>query len=130
MFEGATGALVKYVPAGPEQDELLGLLRMGILFKKQQQGKRPGILSRLVLTCAKRVGPSCSFASLLDELSLEAARRDLHGVQASPVEKVDRIWDLITIHTKRGREQIPFGTVRNHLTDARKILSVENHDQA
>ena len=123
-FCGATGALAQYVPAGPEQDELLGLVRIGIKIKRQQVGRRPGKLSRLILDCTRRAGPPYTFARLLDELSKEAARRELYGAKASPIEKIDRIWDLVTIHTKR-REQVTFATVRNHLTAAKKILSAE-----
>lgn len=121
----ATGCASLYLPPGERRDEILGLIRIGLRFREQQVGKRPGILSRLVLECARRIGKPYSFAQLLDELELEAARRDLYGEQASPVEKVDRIWQLVTIHTKKGREQKPFGTVRNHLTRAKKRISGE-----
>lgn len=126
LFGGATGALVSYVPAGADQDELLDLVRMGVYFKANHIGKRPGALSRLILDCTRRAGPPYTFARLLDELSLEAARRELHGERASPVEKVDRIWELVTIHLpKQGRVQVPFATVRNHLTTAKKIIRKE-----
>jgi hypothetical protein len=105
--------------------DLTPLARLGAKFKAQQVGRRPGALSRLVLDCARRAGAPYSFAQLLDELSLEAARRELHGERASPVEKVDRIWELLTWHTKKCRVQTPFGTVRNHLTAARKNLKAE-----
>ena len=120
----ATGLLVRYVPAGPKRDELLALVRIGIKFGPQQRiGKRPGCLAQLVLDCARRAGPTYSFAQLLDQLELEAARRELHGEQASPVEKVDRVWQLATAHLpKRGRVQVPFKTLQNHLTDSKKKL--------
>lgn len=126
LFGGVTGALVRYVPKGPEQDELLGLVRMGVYFKANHIGKRPGALSRLILDCTRRAGPPYTFARLLDELSLDAARRELHGERVSPVEKVDRIWELVTIHLpRRGRVQVPFATMRNHLTRAKKIIKAE-----
>lgn len=125
-FGGATGALVSYVPAGDDQDELLGLVRMGVRFKANHIGKRPGALSRLILDCTRRAGPPYTFAGLLNELALEAARRDLHGEHASPVEKICRIWALVTIHLpKQGRVQVPFATVRNHLTAAKKTIRAE-----
>ena len=116
-----------HLPAGPERDEILGLIRLGAHFKAQQVGKRPGLLARLVLDCARRAGPPYSFAQLLDELALEAARRALHGEQASPVEKVDRVWQLATIHLpKHGGVPVPFKTLQNHLTTAKIILRAEN----
>ena len=109
-----------------EQNKLLGLARLGMCFKAQHIGRRPGRLSRLVLDCARRTGPPYTFVRLLDELSLEAARRELNGERASPVEKVDRIWELVTIHLpKQGRVQVPFATVRNHLTKSKKIIKAE-----
>lgn len=120
----ATGLLVRYVPAGPKRDELLALVRIGIKFERQQHiGKRPGCLAQLVLDCARRAGPPYSFAQLLDQLELEAARRELHGEQASAVERIDRIWQLATVHLpRRGRVKVPFKTLQNHLTDSKKKL--------
>lgn len=120
----ATGTLAQHF-AGEELESLRGLVRIGIQFQEQQVGKRPGALSRLILDCSRRIGKPYSFAQLLDELELEAARRNLHGEQASPVEKVDRIFELVTIHLKQVRRQVPFGTVRNHLTKAKNILHGE-----
>lgn len=126
IVEDATSALVRYVPAGREQDELLGLVRLGLRFKAQQAGKRPGTLSRLILSCARHAGPPYRFEQLLDQLELCAARRELNGEHASPVEKVDRTWNLITIHLpRRGRVQVSFATARNHLTTSKKILLAE-----
>lgn len=122
----ATGTAAHYIPAGPKRDELLGLVRIGIKFKQQHAGKRPGCLAHLVLDCARRGGPPYSFEQLLDELELEAARRELDGEGASPVEKIDRVWQLATVHTPaRGRVQVPFATLRNHLTYAKKCLRAE-----
>jgi hypothetical protein len=120
----ATGLLVRYVPAGPKRDELLALVRIGTTFWRQWHiGKRPGCLAQLVFDCTRRAGPPYSFAQLLDQLELAAARRALHGEQASPVEKIDRIWQLATVHLpKRGRVQVPFKTLQNHLTDSKKKL--------
>ena len=118
--------LTAYIPASSQRDELIDAVRIGIKFKLQHDGKKPGALSRLVIECARRAGPPYSFEQLIEEMELSAARRDLHGEQASPIEKIDRIWQLATIHLpKRGRVQVPFGTVRNHLTRAKKILCAE-----
>lgn len=118
----ATGCVSVYVPPGKMRDEIIGLIHTGIQFQRQHVGRRPGQLSRLVLDCARRIGKPYSFAQLLDELELEAARRNLYGERASPIEKVDRIFELVTVHLKQVRKQVPFGTVRNHLTRAKKIL--------
>ena len=126
MFDTATGMLVSFVPDGPQRDELLGLVRIGIKFDRQHIGKRPGALSRLVLNTARDAGPPYSFESLLDGLERLAARREIHGETASCVERVDRVWCLMTIHLpKKGRVQVSFGTVRNHLSAAKKSLSAE-----
>lgn len=121
----ATGTLVRYIPKGVDRDELLGLVRMGLVFQSQQCGRRPGVLANLVLNCARRAGKPHTFAKLLGELEIEAARRELRGEQASPIEKVDRVWQLVTLHTKAGREQKPFGTIRWHLTQAKIKLRGE-----
>ena len=121
----ATGIAALYIPPGDRRDEIIGLIRMGIVFRKQQVGKRPGTLANLVLACARRAGQPYTFEKLLDELEGEAARRNLYGEAASLVEQVNRVWQLATVHAKAGREQIPFGTLRNHLTRAKKILSNE-----
>lgn len=114
-----------HIPASPQRDELIGLVRMGHKFKQQHRGKRPGALSRLVLDCARRAGPPHTFEQLLEEMELAAVRRELHGERASPIEKIDRVWQLATCHLQRGRVQVPFGTLRNHLTDAKKLLLTE-----
>lgn len=129
VADTATGTAVRHIPPGELRDEILVLLRLGVKFKAQQVGKRPGFLARLVLDCARRAGPPYSFKQLLDELELEAARRELNGEKASPVEKIDRVWQLITIHAPK-RAQIPFGTIRNHLTHAKKTLQAEIHGSA
>lgn len=124
----ATGTAALHLPDGPERDEILGLLRLGVAFNKQHSGKKPGALSRLVLDCARRGGPPYSFAQLLYELQYEAASRQQHGERASPVEKLDRAFQLVTIHLpKQGRRQIDFRIIRNHLTKAKKIIKKEIH---
>lgn len=123
----ATGCAAQHIPPGPDRDQVLVLLRLGARFRNQQIGKRPGYLFRLVLGCAERGGSPHTFRKLLDALELDAARRDLYGEQASPVEKVDRVWSLATIHIpKRGRVQVPFASLRRHLTNAKKILQRVN----
>lgn len=121
----ATGAVNYYFPPGDKRDHVMGLVRLGQSFRSQQVGKRPGTLSMLVLDCARRTGPPYSFDQLLDEIELEAARRNLYGEKASPIEKIDRVWMLVTAHTKQGRVQKTFATLRWHLTNAKKKLKHE-----
>lgn len=119
----ATGMAASYLPDGDESAEILTLIRLGQKFQAQHTGKRPGPLAKLVLDCARRGGPPFTFAKLLDEMELSAARRELHGEAASPVEKVDRVWQLVTIHLpKQGRVQKPWSTLQNHFTAAKKNL--------
>lgn len=119
--------LTAYIPASPQRDELIDAVRIGLKFKHQHIGKKPGALSRLVLDCARRAGAPYSFEQLIEEMEFSAARRDLHGERASPIEKIDRLYQLAIIHLpKRGRVHVPFGTVGNHLTAAKKILRSES----
>lgn len=98
---------------------LLHLARLGAAFASQHRGRRPGFLHRTLQDVV--AGRRLTFDALLAELEIAAARRELYGAQVSPVEKVDRIWRLLTYHDpKRGRVQATFGTVRNHLTTIRK----------
>lgn len=131
LHDTTTGKLTCYVPEGPDRDLFLGLLRLGESFSEQQVGKRPGKLAQLVLDCARRAGPPYSFKQLLCELDLMAMRRRLFGEHVSPVEKIDHGWQLATIHLpKEGRRQVPFGTLLNHLTAAKKKLKTEFTDTA
>lgn len=118
----STGAAAEYMPPdGPARDDLLGLVRLGLKFKAQQQGKRAGFLHTYLESLVSKMLPPVSFDELLAELSFQAARRQTLGVDASPIEKVDKTWEVLTWHDPRkGREQTPFGTIRNHLTKIRK----------
>lgn len=122
----ATGAVDLYFPPGAERDHVIGLLRLAQKFQQQHVGKKPGVLAKLVFDCAKRAGPPFSFNQVLLELNYLAALREADGERASPIEKVDRSWQLLTIHSPRkGRVQVPFATLRNHLTAAKKRLREE-----
>lgn len=124
-FTTATGYAAAYLPPGKQLDDILVAIRLGQKFDKRE-GKKPGVLSRLVLDCARRAGPPYSFDGLLCEMELLAVQREKEGEARSPVERVSRTWGLLTFHCPRkGRMQIPFGTLRNHLTHAKKILRAE-----
>ena len=112
----ATGMLLRFIPEGPERDELLGLVRIGVVFRNQQHGRRPGFLTRYVRRVVGTINRP-TFAALLIELELEALRRDLRGEDASPIERVNREWEMVTYHDpKRGRQQVSFKHIRNIAT--------------
>lgn len=120
-FETATGTLARLVPPGPELDELLGLVRIGVAFKAQRHvGKRPGALANLILDCARRAGPPYRFESVLVELAFAAQRRALLGDRSSIVLDVDKRDEVVTISESRGSREVPFKTLQNHLTTAKK----------
>lgn len=114
--------LTRYVetslPPSPEREELLGLVRLGLSFQKQQRiGKRPGFLKDYLLQLLSTMEGPVTFDRLLQELELEAVRRDMDVEDENPIEKVDRIHELITCyHPRTGRQQLTFKTLRNKLT--------------
>lgn len=126
-FAGATGTLFNLLPPGEERDTMLGLIRLGITMRLQQGGKRPEYLRRYITELVATMPKKATFNDLLDELSLCAARRDLYGVLASPIEKVDRVWEVLTYwHPKRGRIQVQFESLENTLTKAKSSLAVSD----
>jgi hypothetical protein len=113
-----TSYLENALPPSPEREELLALVRLGLSFQKHQRvGKRPGPLKAYLLKVAGKLESPVTFEKLLEELELEAVRRNMHGTTASPIEKVDRVWEIITYHHPRtGRQQLTFKTIRNKLS--------------
>ncbi len=121
-MEQNLSAIDRLTKALPGDYELLDLVKLGIKFKRNQSGKKPEYFSEYLASIVKRIEKP-TFKNLLCELELEAARRELHGEKASPIEKVDRIWEVLTYHhPKKGRMQMPFGTLRNQLTQAKKQI--------
>lgn len=122
----ATGTLVHFVPRGADRDLLLGLVRMGLVFQSQHRGRRPGYLHNYLLVLSRKIQP-LTFDSLLRELAFEARRRDLLGEHVSPVEKIDREFELLTYHDpKHGRVQLTFDTLRGKLTKVKKVLGCDS----
>lgn len=120
-----TGAAAEYLPSdGLARDELLGLVRLALPMRAQHAGKRPGLLARTVLECCRRMGPPYSFSRLLEQLDVLAAERaECDGSTLPPVEAVRRTWELVIFHDpNRGRVEVPFATLRGHLTSAKKTL--------
>ena len=98
--------LVSYLentlPPSPEREEVISLIRLGISFQKHHRvGKRPGPLKAYLLKVTARIETPLTFDRLLEELELEAVRRNMYGTAASPVEKVDRVFELVTYHHPR-----------------------------
>jgi hypothetical protein len=106
------------LPPSPEREEILTLVRLGLSFQKQQNiGKKPGFLKDYLLKLLPTIEGPVTFDRLLYELELEAARRDMYDEEESPIEKVDRVWELVTYHHPRtGRQQLTFKSIRNKLT--------------
>lgn len=116
-----TGYVFENLPEGPERDEALGLIRLGFKIAAQHNGKNPGFLARYLADLAKRINGPLTFESLLLELRYQARVREVQGENASPIESVDVSFELLTFHDpRRGRLQMPFGTLRNHLTTIKK----------
>lgn len=123
--ETATGGLVHYVPAGPLRTQLLGLVRIGVKFKQQHHaGRRPGFLHGYIVGIVGRMESPETFERLLEELEFEASRRNQvePGEPLSPVESVNRVWETVRFqHPSRGENEITFATLRNYLTEAKRI---------
>ncbi len=114
--------LLTLLPPGPGRTELERLAALGARFRAQHVGRRPGFLHRYLSGLVVDIPGNISFERLVSELAFQARRRELLGEAASPVEKVDQEWELLTFHEpKRGRRQITFKRLRNLLTAIRKI---------
>lgn len=121
MTDTATGTLVRLVPPGADRDELLVLVRLGVKFQRHHIGRRPGYLHRYIVGIVANMPPPATFAGLLVQLDLAAARRAAGDGRNEPIERVSRTWEQLTYHDKqRGRQQVAFGTLRNYFTEAKK----------
>lgn len=128
MKPDAAERLASLLPPGPELDEMVCLIRIGLRFKSQQSGRRPGALTRYLVDLVRGIGPGCSFEQLLDCLESEAGLHNIDACAAETisVENVNRIWEVVIFHDPRkGADEVPFGTLRNRLTAAKKILCDE-----
>jgi hypothetical protein len=113
-----TSYLETALPPSPERDQIIGLVRLGLSFQQQQsKGRRPGPLKTYLLRLVEKMDSPITFDRLLEELELEAVRRDMNGISASPIEQVNRVWAIVIYHHPRnGRQQLTFKTLRNKLT--------------
>lgn len=116
------GLVMNAVECDVDSEQLAQLLRLGQAFKEQQRGRRPGFLHGFVLQLIKRIEAPVTFAKLLDELQLEATRREMYGEDGRPIEKVNRVWEVVTYHhPRKGAQQVAFKTLRNKFTTCKKF---------
>lgn len=107
----------EHLPPGPERDEAVSLIRLGQKFRIQQRGKRKGFLTKYLEAIAERISGKASFDLMLYELGIESSRREVYGEDASPVEKIDWEFELVTYHDpKGGRKQITFKALQNKIS--------------
>ena len=128
MNPDATERLALLLPPGPELDEMVCLIRLGVQFRSQQAGRRPGALTRYLVNLVRGFGPACTFEQLLDCLEREAALHNIDTGAAGTisVENVNRVMEVVIFHDPRkGADEVPFGTLRNRLTATKKILRDE-----
>jgi len=120
-----TGAAAEHLPpSGRARDEILGLVRLALPFAAQHRGKRRGALAQLVLDCARPAGPPYSFRQLLDALEDAAAA---YGTDDKGIDGVNRVRETVRICLPgMDCRDVPFGTLRRHLTAAKIILREEN----
>jgi hypothetical protein len=112
-----TSYLETALPPSPERDRIIGLVNLALSFEKQQVGRRPGPFKTYLLDLVQRIEGTVSFERLLQELEIEADRRDMYGITASPIEKIDRaVETLIFHHPRNGRQPLAFKTARNKLS--------------
>ncbi len=112
------------LPAGHERDRLIELVTIGLAFREQQRGRRPGVLRRRVVEIVGAMQDP-TFDALLVELELDALRHRLGG--DSPILRVDRAEEVIR-YVERGIErEAGFRRLRNvaQLRKARASLRRE-----
>lgn len=115
----ATGTVAACLQPGAELDEILTLIRLGVAFRAQHAGRKPGFLHNYIVGLVARM-PKPTFDNLLAELDLAAARRDA-GDDREPIERVSRSWQIMTYHDpKKGEARVTFGTLRNYMTIGKK----------
>lgn len=120
-FDTATGRLHVLLPPGPERDELLGLVRIGVKFRDQQRGKRAGFLRQYLVNVIAGMDQAPTFDNVIVELETAAARRSLRDEAGNPIMSVNRIWSVVTYqHPKKGAQEVTFKTIRNLIAHCRK----------
>ena len=120
----ATGDLVRVCPPCDELPGLLVLVRLGQRFQAHQCGKRPEFLARYVAELVAKMESPPTFERLLREMEFQAVRRATLGQTASPIEKIDREFGLLTYwNPKKGRLQTGFENVRKKFNAAKRQIA-------
>ncbi len=104
-----------------DNQETEKLIALAMKFKAQQKGKRPEFIQRYVNQKVSQMKDP-SFSELLYQLELDAIKRDREGERASPIEKIDRVWEVLTYHDKKRRIQICFSTLKNKFYRTKKYV--------
>lgn len=114
-----TGYLFDNLPAGPERDQALGLVRVGLKFQAQQSGRKSDSITRYLASLARGL-PKCSISALLEKLETESFRHD-YGAGACACTRVNRIHETVTFwHPKRGETEISFPSLIVKLSRLKK----------
>lgn len=119
-----TGYAFDNLPEGPERDEALGLIRVGLAFRGQQCGRKPDQITNYITDLVSKLSKP-TFAALLERLEAETARHDLPAGVA--VVSVNRVFEVVQLHhLKRGTVEISFKRLQNLVTIAKKIHAPKN----
>lgn len=117
-----TGGFAQYLPEGPERDQALGLIRIGLKFQAQQCGRRPDALTNYLASLVRELPKPVGFNALLEKLEAESARHDFVAGECVCVG-INRVFSTSTFfHPKRGEVEIHFGTLRNKFTQAKFMV--------
>ena len=117
----ATGYAAEHLPAGAHTDQILGLIRLGVAFKKHHIGRRRGYLHHYIDGIVARMKTPVTFDRLLAELEMEAVRRSADDGERIPIERVSRSFEIVKLHDpKHGEQQITFGRLKNILTESKR----------
>lgn len=115
-----------HMPPGGERDALAALVGLGLAFRAQHRGRRPGVLRRHVAAVVARMPAPRTFDALLTELEFDALRGRLQG--STPILRVDRREEVVR-YIEHGVElECGFRRLRNiaGLRNARGPLSRES----
>lgn len=121
----ATGYLFDNLPDGPERDELLGLIRVGLAFRGQQCGRKPDQITNYIADLVSKLSKPTN-AALLERLESASTKHD-YGANEVAVVLVNRVFEVVQFHhPRRGTVEISFKRLQNVMTIAKKIHAPKN----
>lgn len=121
MSATATGYCAEYLPEGPERDEALGLIRVGLIFRAEQRGRKPDAITAYLALLVREM-PKPSFRTLLEKLEADSARHD-YGAGECVCVGINRVHEVATFfHPKRGELEISFPSLIVKLSRLKKSL--------